>query len=67
MTDTDYINEHYPNATDSQKEAMAERIAVMVIDGMIDEQKTRERAIFGKFEDAGRSVMTRLKRGNMVL
>lgn len=51
MTDQDYITEHYPHATDSQKEAIAERIAIMVIDGMVDEQKAREWAIFGKFED----------------
>jgi len=51
MTNHDYINEHYPHATDSQKEALAERIAIMVIDGMVGEQKARQWAIFGKFED----------------
>ena len=71
MTDTDYINEHYPHATNSQKQALAERIAIMVIDGMVElitssvldvnaimvidgmvgEQKARQWAIFGKFED----------------
>ena len=51
MTDTDYITEHYPHATDSQKQAIAERIAIMVIDGLIEEQKAQQWAIFGKFED----------------
>jgi len=46
MTDTEYITEHYPHATDSQKEALAERI-----DGMVEEQKARDWALFGKFED----------------
>lgn len=52
MTDKDYITNHYPHATDSQKEALAERIAIMVIDGLVDEQKAREWAIFGKFEES---------------
>lgn len=61
MTDTDHITEHYPHATDSQKEALAERIAIMVIDGMVGEQKAREWALFGKFEDYTDSpVKTRL-------
>lgn len=47
MTDTEYINEHYPHATESQKEALAERIAIMVVDGMVEEEKAREWAIFG--------------------
>lgn len=51
MTDTDYITEHYPQATDSQKQALSERIAIMVIDGLVDEQKARQWAIFGKFEE----------------
>lgn len=38
-------------ATDSQKQAIEERIAIMVVDGMVDEQKALEWAIFGKFED----------------
>lgn len=48
---TDHINEHCPHATDAQKEALVERIAIMVVDGMVEEQKAREWAIFGKFED----------------
>ena len=51
MTDHDYITEHYPQATEAQKEAIVERIAIMVIDGGVEEQKAREWAIFGKFED----------------
>lgn len=51
MTDTDYINQHYPQATESQKEAMTERIVIIGIDGGIEEQKAREWAIYGKFED----------------
>jgi hypothetical protein len=51
VTDEDYITTHHPTATDAQKEAIAERIAIMVIDGSVEEQKAREWAIFGKFED----------------
>ncbi len=51
MTDEDYITKHYPTATEAQKEDLAERIAIMVIDGCVEEQKAREWALFGKYED----------------
>jgi hypothetical protein len=50
MTDEEYIKANFKDATESQILALVERIAIMIVDGCVEEENAREWALFGKYE-----------------